>query len=145
MGTPHPIIEEPPTTDPDNAQDDGMWTPDHPPVDGKQYLRVYINCCKGMIGLFIWYALGLHVYAVRSLSLVTAVFNCIIIIIIDRPLIALYPLHILTEPGGPFQPLIAAKVPTGWWVDRSSVNLAFDCSGSFPVSWRGDSQMTMED
>ena len=53
-------------------------------------------------------------YAVRSLSLVTAVFNCIIIIIIDRPLIALYPLHILTEPGGPFQPLIAAKVPTGW-------------------------------
>ena len=52
-GTPHPIIEEPPTTDPDNTQDDGMWTPDHPPVDGKQYLRVYINCCKGMIGLFI--------------------------------------------------------------------------------------------
>ena len=27
IGTPHPIVEEPPTTDQGNAQDDGKWTP----------------------------------------------------------------------------------------------------------------------
>ena len=49
---PNSIVEEPPTTVLGNAQDDGKWSPDCPPVDPT--LEDYRSECISGVSLLTW-------------------------------------------------------------------------------------------